>query len=194
MTEPHDSSDAIKPILVVLVWRGGERFQRALDSIGEAEKFFSRIVISITSELTSDDLTIADDYVKRMNSATEASRAEIICTGRELPTMQHQAFWISYLLNTGARLSDWIYWLAYDDQVSVEGIKQILTKRAIGRSRQELPTSGLGWCATNLLTNSGEKLNPERMKSGHALILRRPCQLNPLTGCINSSQNLPICK
>lgn len=177
MTEPHESSDAIKPILVVLVWRGGERFQRALDSIGEAEKFFSRIVISITSEWTSDDLKIADAYVKRMNSATQASRAEIICTGKELPTMQHQAFWIAYLLKTGATLSDWIYWLAYDDQVSVGGIKQILTKE--GEWPLETGTSYFGpWVV--------------RHESAHELWREPESGEDEIWTCFDTQASLPI--
>ncbi len=40
--------------------------------------------------------------------------------------MDHQRFWISYLERTGARPHDWIYWLAYDDQVRLRGIERLV--------------------------------------------------------------------
>jgi hypothetical protein len=51
---------------------------------------------------------------------------EIICTQRELPTMEHQAFWVDYLEESGSNPSDWIYWLAYDDEVRPRGIREIV--------------------------------------------------------------------
>ena len=56
----------------------------------------------------------------------EHPSVEVICTGKELPTMQHQAFWIDYLQRTGAKPTDWIYWLAYDDEVKPTGIERIV--------------------------------------------------------------------
>jgi hypothetical protein len=53
-------------------------------------------------------------------------KVEVICTKGELPTMAHQAFWIHYLEQTGAAKSDWIYWLAYDDQVRTRGIDNLV--------------------------------------------------------------------
>ena len=53
-------------------------------------------------------------------------KAEVICTKVELPTMAHQAFWIDYLERTGATENDWIYWLAYDDQVRTRGIGNLV--------------------------------------------------------------------
>lgn len=55
----------------------------------------------------------------------ENPEVEVLCTGRELPTMQHQAFWVDYLQRTGTRPTDWIYWLAYDDEVRSRGIDAI---------------------------------------------------------------------
>jgi hypothetical protein len=54
------------------------------------------------------------------------SRAEIICSGIELPTMQHQGFWIEHLLATGAEERDWIFWLAYDDQLRLRGLQDVV--------------------------------------------------------------------
>ena len=114
MTEP------VKPILVCMSWRGGPRLSRCLTSIGRSADHFSRIVISITASEDSDDMQQARDF--------QAGRpeVEVLCTGRELPTMQHQAFWINYLHTTGTHPTDWIYWLAYDDEVRRRGIDAIV--------------------------------------------------------------------
>lgn len=116
----------IQPILVVLVWRGGDRFQRALDSIRDSEKYFKRIILSITSAPDSEDMKIAERYLQESAHLGEPSKAEIICTQTELPTMQHQAFWIDFLQKTSAKESDWIYWLAYDDELCPNAIGNLI--------------------------------------------------------------------
>jgi hypothetical protein len=110
----------LQPILVVMVWRGGARFERCLTSIAASRRHFSRVVLSVTSARDSDDMRRATAF------ADTHPDIEVICTERELPTMQHQAFWIDYLQRTGARPEDWIYWLAYDDQVRSRGIEAIV--------------------------------------------------------------------
>lgn len=110
---------AAKPILVVMVWRGGERFTRCLDSIAEGTQYFSKIVLSITSQPDSADMVAAQEFQEIH------SNIEIICTGRELPTMQHQDFWVTHLENSGVKPSEWIYWLAYDDQIWPSGLKAL---------------------------------------------------------------------
>jgi hypothetical protein len=72
-------------------------------------------------------MRIAKQYLADCNESGFASKAEIICTGVELPTMKHQEFWISYLQASGALPSDWIFWLAYDDQLRLKGIQAIAT-------------------------------------------------------------------
>ena len=110
----------VKPVLVTMVWRGGDRFTRCLASIAESRRHFSRIVISITSDPTSSDMAAATAF------AEQHPGVEVICTGRELPTMQHQTFWVDYLEKTGTNQRDWIYWLAYDDQVRGRGIDALV--------------------------------------------------------------------
>ncbi len=110
---------AVKPILVVMVWRGGERFTRCLESIKESAQFFSRIVLSITSEVNSAD------YKKAQEFCNQYQNVEVICTKKELPTMAHQDFWVTYLEKSGATPQDWIYWLAYDDQVYPPGMTML---------------------------------------------------------------------
>ena len=110
----------IQPILVMMSYRGGARLQRCLESIAAAEHHFKRIILSITSAEDSDDMRIATEFQQ------QHPKAEVICTKGELPTMAHQAFWIHYLEQTGAAKSDWIYWLAYDDQVRTRGIDNLV--------------------------------------------------------------------
>ena len=110
----------IQPILIMMSYRGGARLERCLESIAAAEHHFKRIILSITAAEDSDDMRIATEFQQ------QHPKAEVICTKGELPTMAHQAFWIHYLEQTGAAKSDWIYWLAYDDQVRTRGIDNLV--------------------------------------------------------------------
>jgi hypothetical protein len=102
-----------------MVWRGGERFQRCLESIVASRGYFGRVVLSVTGTLDSEDMQLA------VAAQEIDSSIEVICTGRELPTMQHQDFWIDHLVSTGVLETDWIFWLAYDDQVRSRGLELI---------------------------------------------------------------------
>jgi hypothetical protein len=115
-----------QPILVVMDYRGSDRFRRCLDSVRLSEHLFSRVILSITAPADSEDMQIAEKYVASMAASGTPSKAEVLCTEVELPTMAHQAFWVDYLKKTGARGSDWIYWLAYDDQVRVRGVEALV--------------------------------------------------------------------
>ena len=113
------------PILVCMVWRGGDRFARCLNSIRQSREHFSRIIISVTGPADGPDMQLA-------NAAhLDDPRIEVICTERELPTMEHQAFWIEHLMATGAKESDWIYWLAYDDEIRPRGIEAITSSSGV---------------------------------------------------------------
>jgi len=109
----------MKPILVVMVWRGDKRFARCLESIEKASHFFSRVVLSVTSEEDSSDHIAAQEFSRNFDNV------DVICTGKEMPTMQHQDFWVTHLEESGATPSDWIHWLAYDDQVYQPGLNQL---------------------------------------------------------------------
>ena len=120
MTANSQLNEPLQPILVMMSYRGGERLQRCLDSIATAEHHFKRIVLSITAAEDSEDMRMATEFQQ------QHPKAEVICTKIELPTMAHQAFWIDYLERTGATKNDWIYWLAYDDQVRTRGIGNLV--------------------------------------------------------------------
>jgi hypothetical protein len=123
---PYVTVRAVQPILVVLVYRGGERFARAMDSIGPAEHLFRRIIVSLTGPADSVDMATVNEYLAVRERSGMPSKVEVICSGAELPTMEHQRFWIDHLERTGASPDDWIYWLAYDDQVRVRGIEALV--------------------------------------------------------------------
>lgn len=110
----------VRPILVCMSWRGGARLQRCLESIAAAQNHFERIVVSTACEPGDEDVRTAERGVARIPTL------EVISPGREVPTMEHQAFWIDYLLSTGAGPGDWVYWLAYDDQVRRSGIDEVV--------------------------------------------------------------------
>ena len=116
MTSP---ASPIKPILVCMSWRGGQRFVRCLRSIEESRHHFSRVIISVTGSIDGPDMKVARDFQR------DDSSIEVICTGVELPTMKHQSFWLTYLRTTKARPDEWVYWLAYDDEVRLRGIEAI---------------------------------------------------------------------
>jgi len=113
---------ANKPILVCMVWRGGDRFARCLCSIEQASSYFQRIVISVTGDERGPDMELAREAQSRN------PHFEVVCTGTELPTMQHQAFWVDYLVESGARPTDWVCWLSYDDELFVKGIQAITSQ------------------------------------------------------------------
>ena len=114
----------LRPALVVMDYRGGERFRRCLASVERAGQHFSRIVISVTAPADSDDMRIASEFRERL--IDHVPPVEVLCTGLELPTMRHQSFWVDYLEQTGFRPSDWIMWLAYDDEIRARGIEALV--------------------------------------------------------------------
>jgi len=105
-----------------MVWRGGARFARCLRSIEQASGYFSRVVISVTGDERGSDMELARQAQERN------PELEVICTGTELPTMQHQAFWVDYLIRSGARPDDWVCWLSYDDELFLPGIEEITSE------------------------------------------------------------------
>jgi len=111
---------ALRPILVCMSWRGGQRLTRCLESIDRAQEHFDRIVVSVAAAHDSRDARTVKDFQSRIPAL------EFICPGQELPTMEHRAFWVDHLVRSGARPSDWVFWLAYDDEVRVSGIKEIV--------------------------------------------------------------------
>lgn len=103
------------------VYRGGEKFKRALDSIRHAENYFRRIVISLNSAPGS-----ADEEVVRAYQALSPTKVEVIQTERELPWIPHQFFWLSHLEQTGEHGNDWVMWFAHDDEIRPRGLAELV--------------------------------------------------------------------
>jgi hypothetical protein len=119
MIEKEIHTNTTTPILVMMSWRGGARLQRCLHSIAANKHNFSRIIISLTATPDSEDVKIAKAF------QDQNPEVEVLCTNVELPTMEHQSFWVDYLTDSGAQPTDWIYWLAYDDELNTAGIAQV---------------------------------------------------------------------
>lgn len=103
------------------VFRGGPKFERALDSVRRSEQFFRRIVVSLNGPHDSADRMCADAY-----RAAADTKVEVICTGTELPWMAHQYFWLDHLEQTGERPGAWVCWFAHDDQIRPTGISNLV--------------------------------------------------------------------
>lgn len=114
----------IQPILVLPVYRGGDRFARALRSLRDSEQYFRRIVISLNSPSGSPDEDTIAEY-----RAQGPTKIEMIQSGTELPWMPHQYFWLDYLEKSGAQPDDWIYWFAHDDEIKPSGIANLVDER-----------------------------------------------------------------
>ena len=110
----------LQPVLVLPVYRGGRKFDRALSSLRSAEPFFRRVVVSLNSPSDSPDLAALNDYLSQIPSKVEA-----IHTLEELPWMAHQYFWLDYLEKTGEASTDWVLWFAHDDQLRPQGMEAL---------------------------------------------------------------------
>ena len=110
----------LQPVLVLPVYRGGLKFQRALDSVRAVEPYFDRIVVSLNSPADSPDLHTVTAYQEQA-----PSKIEVIHTHDELPWMAHQYFWLDYLERTGQVSTDWVLWFAHDDQLRLTGIRAL---------------------------------------------------------------------
>ncbi len=113
-------TSSLQPVLVMPVYRGSEKFRRALNSIRASEHHFRRIVISLNSSCGSQDEQIVSEY-----RAAGATKIEVIQVGEELPWIPHQFFWLDHLEATGERADDWVMWFAHDDELRPRGITDI---------------------------------------------------------------------
>ena len=113
----------LQPVLVMPVYRGGEKFRRALNSIRGAEQHFRRIIISLNSPYGSPDERTIDDY-----QAAGDTKIEVIQSGEELPWIPHQFFWLRHLEATGEGADDWVMWFAHDDELRPRGIANIIDR------------------------------------------------------------------
>lgn len=110
----------LQPTLILPVYRGGERFVRALDSVEASAEWFSSVVISVNGPHGSEDDRRAREVAERTPGVN------VITTGREMDWTRHQYFWLDHLEASGMRADDWLCWFAHDDEVRATGIRRIV--------------------------------------------------------------------
>ena len=110
----------LRPILVVPVYKGGERFTRCLASIEKAEQYFSAVLLSINSDPGSADLIQARDFQDR-----SGIHVQVINTTFELNSMSHCRFWSKYLQDCKIPESKHLMWLGHDDELDTKGLADI---------------------------------------------------------------------
>jgi hypothetical protein len=110
----------VRPVLILPVYRGGDRFRRALHTMPEAAPWFERVVISVNSEPESADHRVA------LDAARSLPRCDVVLTGRELGWIEHQNFWVTQVEAMGYGRDTWIYWFAHDDELRPAGIRAIV--------------------------------------------------------------------
>ncbi len=106
------------------VYRGGEKFRRALNSVRGAEHHFRRIIISLNSSPGSPDERIIEEF-----RAARDTTIEVVQTGEELPWIPHQFFWLDHLEAMGERADDWVMWFAHDDELRPRGISNLVDQQ-----------------------------------------------------------------
>ncbi len=109
-----------RPIIVIPVYRGGERFQRCLASLAGAPDYFAAIVVSINGPAGSPDHERALEY-----QAHAGLPVEILNTTVEMNSMSHIRFWASELRNAGLATSATLMWMGHDDELNPEGLRLV---------------------------------------------------------------------
>jgi len=115
----------LQPVLVLPVYRGGEKLLRALASLVPSAGYFRRIVVSLNSPAGSPDAQAVADF-----EAVHRIGLEAIQTNTELPWMAHQYFWLDHLERTGETATTWVTWFAHDDQLRPAGLKALVGPEA----------------------------------------------------------------
>lgn len=108
-----------KPVLVIPVFRGGEFFREAIESIIPCLPWFSQCVISLNGVDTEEDK-------KTALRLKEHCQLTLLQTGRMLTSTQH-GLYIAKAMTPKLRLGRkaQIFILCHDDLLSIEGFKQL---------------------------------------------------------------------
>ena len=105
-----------QPLLLIPVYRGGDRFLRCLRSLEQHLAYFDRTVLSINACTGSEDEKAARAFAARH------SGIEVIVTGLEMTSFEHTRFWVAALEGMGVAGSQPIFWLAHDDELNGPGL------------------------------------------------------------------------
>jgi hypothetical protein len=106
-----------RPVLVIPVYRGGERFARCLRSLVCAAEYFSSVVISINGPAESLDLQAAEGFQLQAGLAVA-----VLNTTVEMNSMSHSRFWTNELRRRHLPATAHVMWLGHDDELNPEGL------------------------------------------------------------------------
>jgi hypothetical protein len=107
------------PSLVVPVFRGGEFFQEAVDSIKPCLPWFSRVIISLNGADTTQDRATAMQLAP-------LCQLHILETKRDLTSVQHGVFIANQLVSRlGLEKKSQVFTLCHDDLLSLEGFQAL---------------------------------------------------------------------
>ncbi len=106
-----------RPVLLIPVYRGGERFERCLRSLACARDYFSTVVLSMNSEHGSVDFTRASEFQQNANLPVV-----VLSTRTELTSMDHTRFWADQLRSRHLPESTHLMWLGHDDELNPDGL------------------------------------------------------------------------
>ena len=119
-TAPADLSGLAtdpRPVLLIPVYRGGERFERCLSSLTCAPEYFSAVVLSMNSPRESADHLLALEF-----QASAKLPVVVLNTGTELTSMDHSRFWANELRTQFLPETTQLMWLGHDDELDPEGL------------------------------------------------------------------------
>jgi hypothetical protein len=108
-----------RPLLVIPVYRGGERFLRCLAGLPPNLHYFDGVTLSINSGSGSSDEQAARAF------ASLHPGVQVVVTGRELTSFDHTRFWAAQLELRGITGRQPLLWLAHDDELHTPGLAHL---------------------------------------------------------------------
>jgi len=106
-----------RPVLVIPVFHGGERFERCLRSLACAPAYFAAVVLSINARPDSPDLAVAMGF--RRNAGLPVA---VFNTTGEMNSMSHSRFWATELRRRNLPPNTHLMWLGHDDELDPDGL------------------------------------------------------------------------
>ena len=106
-----------RPVLVIPVFHGGERFERCLRSLVCAHAYFAAAVLSINGRPDSRDLQVA-----RAFQHDAGLPMAVFNTTVEMNSMDHIRFWAAELRRRNLPPTTHLMWLGHDDELDPDGL------------------------------------------------------------------------
>jgi hypothetical protein len=106
-----------RPVLVIPVFHGGERFERCLRSLVCAPTYFAAVVLSINGQPDSPDLQVARAFQRDAGLPVAVFNTTV-----EMNSMDHIRFWATELGRRNLPPTTHLMWLGHDDELDPEGL------------------------------------------------------------------------